>query len=162
VTFSRANRAVRSERVSGVVDVDARVYDTPPVAFAGPWAGSLVAPALVRWGVLRGGEQVVPWRTPVDFRLRLPPESWFRAVYAPGTRENRAGRPGRYRYYLARRLDTTCLANGRYLLEVGALDDAGNEALARLPFRVVNASRAPLAVRAAACKQSVKPARAEG
>ena len=151
MTFSRGNRAVSRTRVSGVVDVEAAVYDTPPATFSGPWSGAVVSPALLRWDLLSKGEQVVAWQKPVDFRLRLQPAWRFRDVYAPGTRENRAGRPGRYRYYLARRLDTTCLPNGSYQLEVEAFDEAGNEAFVRLPFRVANDARIP-AARRAACR----------
>ena len=54
------------------------------------------------------------------------------------TRQNRAGRPGRYVFYLLRGLDTHDLPNGYYRLEVQASDTRGNTATSVLPFRIDN------------------------
>ena len=54
------------------------------------------------------------------------PKERFRSVYAPGTRQNRAGSAGLYRFYLAHTWSTDLLPNGRYRIEVEASDLSGN------------------------------------
>jgi hypothetical protein len=126
--------------VSGFVDLVADTYDTPPLAPLGPWAASRVTPALLRWRIVGIDGVVVPWRTAIDFRRNLLPSALFDDVYAPGTTANRANRPGDYRLYLARGLDTHTFGNGVYVLEVMAADTRGNTARRALPFRVFNQS----------------------
>ena len=87
---------------------------------------------------LRGKTVVQPWRTAIDFRYRIEANSRFWDIYAPGTIENRAGHPGRYRYFLAHGWSSASLPNGRYRLEVAAFDTRGNEATSALPFAVAN------------------------
>jgi hypothetical protein len=60
----------------------------------------------------------------------------FSAVYAPGTRQNRPRRPGRYRFYLARAWNVARLGRGSYRLQVAASDIRGNRSLASVPFTI--------------------------
>ena len=86
----------------------------------------------------RGGRTVRPWHTPVDLGATLLPKEAFRRIYAPGTRQNRAGRPGLYRFYLARTWTTSLLEDGPYQLEVEASDFRGNKGGLRLAFTIAN------------------------
>jgi hypothetical protein len=81
---------------------------------------------------------VRPWHTPVDFTKGLLPADRFAAVYATGTCQNKPGKSGRYRFFLAHTWSTRELRNGDYRLEVEASDLAGNRAHAVLPFAVGN------------------------
>ncbi len=141
VELSAGSGRVDLTAVRGAVDLVAGAYDTPPLAPPGLWAASRVTPALVRWRILGLQGIVVPWRIAVDFRLSLLPRSLFNLVYAPGTRENRAARPGDYRFYLARGFDTSTLPPGLYHLQVWAADTRRNRAIALLPFTVATQSR---------------------
>jgi hypothetical protein len=127
--------------VRGPVDAVVDAYDTPPLAPPGLWARSRVTPALLRWRILGMQGVVVPWRIAVDFRRSLLPRSLFNLVYAPGTRENRAGHPGVYHFYLARGFDTSTLPPGLYHLQVWAADTQRNRAIALLPFVIADQSR---------------------
>ena len=127
--------------VRGVVDIVVDCYDTPPLAPPGPWARSRVTPAFLRWRLLGPTGVVRRWQIAIDFRRVLLPRSLFNLVYAPKTHENRASRPGNYRFYVARGLDTATLAPGLYHLQVWAADTRRNHALARLPFLVAAQSR---------------------
>src|SRR5262249_57606878 len=84
------------------------------------------------WGVVRG------WHTPVDFTKSLMPQSAFSRIYAPGTRQNHAGEPGLYRFYLAHTWTTTTLPDGSYRLEVEASDLAGNTGSLTKRFTIAN------------------------
>jgi hypothetical protein len=103
-----------------------------------PWEGLPVTPARVRWRVRRGGRTVRPWHTPIDFTRTLLPRDAFRRVYAPGTRQNRAGKAGLYRLYLAHRWSTTLMPDGPYVIEVEASDLYGNKGSDRLAFTIAN------------------------
>ena len=118
--------------VSGVVDLTTEAYDIPPIPPPAPWSRSRVTPALIRWRLIGATH----WKTAVDFRRDLLPLWLFPNVYSPETRQNRAGRPGRYVFYLLRGLDTHDLPNGYYRLEVQASDTRGNTATSVLPFRI--------------------------
>jgi Peptidase family M23 len=127
------------ESVAGVVDVTLDAYDPSPLPLppAG-WAEARLAPALIRWQLVRGQDVVRPWETVVDFRTFMVPRSLFHLVYAPGTAQNRPGRPGRYEYYLAHDLDTSLFPNGSYVLQVDVLDAQENLGQAWFPFTVRN------------------------
>ena len=136
VTFLRRGQPVAADRVRGRVDIVANAFDTPALASPRPWLRKPVAPALVRWRLLRGGRAVTPWRTAVDFRRFLPPKSSFWNVYAAGTRPNGRRRSGRYRFYLARSWNSTRVGSGAYRLQVAASDIRGNRGGAAVPFVV--------------------------
>jgi len=130
----------------GSLELDADVFDTPPIAVPGPFHGMPVAPAYVAWRLTRiTGQVVVPWTVVADFRQTLPSNAKFWDVYARGTYENapRFGReqyalmPGRFLFLLGR-FDTTTFANGVYVLSVRAADIRGNAALATRRLSVLN------------------------
>jgi hypothetical protein len=132
----------------GNVEIDADVFDTPPVPVPGSFNGMPVAPAYVAWRLTRlGGAVAVPWTVVADFTQTVPPNSRFWNVYAKGTYENapRFGReqyvsmPGRYLFLLSPSLDTSSLANGVYVLSVRAADVRGNSTLATRRLAVLNA-----------------------
>jgi hypothetical protein len=133
-----AGAAVRPEDVRGRVDVTVTAYDVPPLAPPAPWLDARWTPALVRWRLVRNGEDVIPWRTVADFRTTWLPPTEFDEVYAPGTTQNHPGEPGRYVFWLARGLDTAGLATGDYRLEVAAEDTRGNTGVASLALDVQN------------------------
>jgi hypothetical protein len=138
IALVRDGKAVPADLVSGAFDVVAEAHDVPPVPVPAPWHGLPVTPAKVRWRVQHGGAVVRRWHTPVDFTKGLLPQSRFHTIYAPETRQNHAGEPGRYRFFLAHTWSTQLLPDGTYDLEVEALDLAGNAGSLRLPFTIAN------------------------
>ncbi|HSL64141.1 MAG TPA: hypothetical protein VK874_05725 [Gaiellaceae bacterium] len=138
IHFFRGRKELSPLAVSGAVDVVVDAWDLPPLQPPPPWNGLPVTPALLRWRVLRGRKVVRPWHAPIDFRNRLLPAGLFSTVYAPGTRQNKPGKPGRYRFYVARTWSTRRVPNGLYRLEVSAADAHGNTARASLPFTIAN------------------------
>jgi hypothetical protein len=138
VRFMRNGRELPRELVHGAVDVIAEAHDPPPRPVPPPWNGLPVTPAKLRWRVLRGGAVVRAWHTPVDFSRTLIPKERFRSVFAPGTRQNRAGSPGLYRFYLAHTWSTDRLRDGPHRLEVQAADLDGNVGSLAVSFTVVN------------------------
>jgi len=138
VSFMRHGNTVPAESVSGAVDVVVEAHDSPPIPVPAPWQGLPVTPARLRWRVLRGGKTARRWHTPIDFSGGLLPKERFDGIYAPGTRQNHAGAPGRYRFFLAHTWSTERLPDGEYELEAQAIDLAGNHGSARLPFNLVN------------------------
>jgi hypothetical protein len=100
--------------------------------------GGGCTPAPLRWRVLHAGEVVRPWHTPVDFSTTLLPQSAFDRIYAPGTRQNHAGQPGLYRFYLAHTWSTTTLTDGVYELQAEAIDLGGNTGTHAVGFTVAN------------------------
>ena len=139
IVFGRGSHRLSPLAVHGPVDVVVDAFDRPPLAVPPPWANLPVAPARLSWRVLRGPAVVRGWRTPVDFRSALVPKARFERIYAPGTRQNRASAPGRYRFFLARDWSTHLLPDGNYRLEVEGADQFGNTGRASLVFRVANA-----------------------
>ena len=138
IVFSRNGRALDPAAISRVVDVIAEAHQMPPRRVPEPWGGLPVTPARVRWRVRREGRTMRPWHTPIDFSRELLPQEAFGRIYAPGTRQNRVGKPGLYRFYLAHRWSTTLLDDGRYHLEVEAIDLRGNKGRLHLPFTIAN------------------------
>jgi hypothetical protein len=139
LTFYSAGLPVRPEQVKGVVDITADAYDPPPLpALPDLWSQAWLSPALIRWRVVQGQNTIKQWEIPVDFRLEIPPPSFFDYVYAPNTWQNKAGRAGHYAFYLAHEFDTATLLNGSYVLQVDALDEQENVGHASFPFTVTN------------------------
>jgi Peptidase family M23 len=141
IHFFRGAKELSPLAVSGAVDLVVDAWDLPPLQPPPPWNGLPVTPALLRWRVVRGRRVVRPWHAPIDFRNRLLPAGLFSTVYAPGTRQNKPGKPGRYRFYVARTWTTKTLPDGLYRLEVSATDISGNSARAGLPFTLANRLR---------------------
>jgi hypothetical protein len=130
--------AIAVERHGYRVDLVAAAFDSPPRPVdVRAWRGVRLAPALVRWRLVapRGWG---PWKIAADFDRSLYPATAYRRVYAPGTRQNHPGRPGRYRFWLAHSIDTRRLADGRYRVDVEALDTSGNVGRASRWFTVSN------------------------
>ncbi len=138
ILFSRNGRVLTPRAISGSVDVIVEAHQMPPRRVPPPWDGLPVTPARLRWRVRRGERTVRSWHTSVDLAQRLFPPEDFRRIYAPGTRQNRPGKPGLYRFYLARSWTTTVLEDGHYRIEVEASDLSGNEGRLRLPFTITN------------------------
>lgn len=139
IRFLRNGRELVPALLRGSVDVVCEAYDMPPLPVPPPWDGLPVTPARIRWRVLRNGTVVRRWHTPVDFTRTMIPKERFRSVYAPGTRQNHAGAPGLYRFYLAHTWSTELLPDGPYRLEVEASDLAGNTGSRGVDFTLANA-----------------------
>jgi len=138
IGFFRGAKELSPGAVSGAVDVIAEAFDLPPRPVPPPWNDLPVTPTTVSWRVLQRRRVVRPWHTPIDFGKMLLPAERFDAIYAPGTRQNRAGKPGRYRFYLAHTWSTKVLPDGPYRIEVKAADQHGNHAVAGLAFTIAN------------------------
>jgi Peptidase family M23 len=130
-TIDEVDVAAAGPRSLGVV-VDA--FDMPSPRVPGKWADEPVTPVLIQFRVVRRGH-ASRWQTAVDFRSTMLPASRFGSVYAPGTRQNHIGKPGRYCFWLARSWKP---ADGTYRLEVRASDTGGNSATAWLPLAVAD------------------------
>jgi murein DD-endopeptidase MepM/ murein hydrolase activator NlpD len=130
--------AVSTARVRGTVEVEAEVYDTPPLTPPPPWEVARLTPAFVWWRLLRGTAAVTDWNLAVDFHYALMPAGVYGWIYAPGSYQNKAHRPGRYLFWLTHELDTSGLEDGAYRLEVLARDTRGNEGSGTLDFTVDN------------------------
>ncbi|HYZ75959.1 MAG TPA: M23 family metallopeptidase [Gaiellaceae bacterium] len=142
VAITRAGKPVDPAHVTGVVSLTCDAYDIPPLAPPPPWRDTRVTPVLIRWRIYRArGRPVMRWRTAIDFRFSLKPNALFTLVYAPGTAQNRADRPGRYVFYLKEGWSSAKLPNGDYRLKVGAWDSRGNSAFGSLPFTIDNPKR---------------------
>jgi hypothetical protein len=129
--------------VVGPIDVDmsggqmqatVEAFDIPQLQPSGPWRGAIFTPEVVRWRLLADGVAVVPWTTAVDFRRFLQP-SEYSSVYAPGTRQNHPGRPGKYVFWLTHGMS---LLDGTYAIQVEAFDTRGNEGAAAYEFDLSN------------------------
>ena len=138
IVLSRNGRQLAPAAISGAVDVIAEAHQMPPLKVPAPWNGLPVTPARLRWRVRRGSHTVRPWHTPIDFSKELQPQGKFRSIYAPGTRQNRPGKPGLYRFHLAHTWTTSVLPDGPYHLEVEASDLHGNKGNLQLPFTLTN------------------------
>ncbi len=135
------------DALAGKVDLIVETFDHPPLSAPQPaWHGMPVAPALVRWRLVRNARQVVPWRVVFDFRTSFvpkiagkpPSDVNFDKVYAPGTRQNHPNEPGLFRIWLVRRFDTTAFPDGDYRLDVEAADIRGNASRGHLVLTFVN------------------------
>ena len=138
MTFFSGGRPIAPEAVTGTVDITTEAFDTPPVPIPLPWNQAIFTPSLIRWRIVQGQNTIRAWETPVDFRTFLLPLNIFSFVYAPGTFQNRAGRRGRYEFYLAQQFDTHVLSNGSYVLQIDALDEQENLGQALFAFTVRN------------------------
>ncbi|TMK80376.1 MAG: M23 family metallopeptidase [Actinobacteria bacterium] len=132
VEFLRGGREVGSNALTGRVDIVVEAFDTTPLVVPLPWSHMPVTAARIQWGISLGGRPVIRRRTAVDFRWRMLPARLYYAIYARGTKQNHAGNPGHYRFYLARGFDTSRLPTGLCRLGIEAVDTRGNLAVAQL------------------------------
>jgi hypothetical protein len=137
LTAERGGVPTATGKLSGVVSLVAEVRDSMPLAAPAPWTGKPVMPAVVRWRMVgtRGGAG--RWHTALDLRDTLP-SCGYLGVFAKWTRQNKPWRAGRYRVFLTRGLDTRRYADGAHLVEVQAVDTAGNAASATFPLTIRN------------------------
>jgi hypothetical protein len=140
IAVARNGRTVAPGAVAGTVDLLVEAWDKTPLRVPPPFDDKPVTPALVRWRILREGKPVRRWSTALDSRMRHLKADGYEDVYARGTKQNRPNRPGRYRIYLARGLNTRRLADGRYRLQVEAADTQGNHTVASLVLEIENSS----------------------
>ena len=126
--------------LKGTFDLVADVNDTGDLRPAGAWRDAVVSPALLEWRLERNGQAQTGWNVAADFRMFRLPDAEFDAVYAPGTRQNTPGSPGRYLISLAHRFDGAQL-HGDYRLRVRASDSAGNTTVRVFPVHFANAQR---------------------
>ncbi|HKB20676.1 MAG TPA: M23 family metallopeptidase [Gaiellaceae bacterium] len=138
LTFLSSGHPIPPEAVSGAVDIATEAFDTSPMPIAFPWNQAIFTPALIRWRIVQGQNTIKPWETPVDFRTFLLPISLYDFIYTPGTFQNKAGRRGRYDFYVAHQFDTRVLPNGSYVLQVEARDEQENVGQALFAFTVRN------------------------
>ena len=129
---------VNAGGVRGIVDVTAEVYDTPPMLPPGPWKVARITPALVMWQLSRDGVALTGWNLSANFMWSLMPNALYPYLYAPGTYQNKANRPGRYLFWITHGLDTTSLPNGSYRITVFAQDTRYNQGAASFDFVVAN------------------------
>jgi hypothetical protein len=115
----------------------ANVYDVPPVAPQPPWQVARLAPATV-WWVLWRGSTVMQSSLSAYFARWLPPNALYNWIYAPGTYQNKAFRPGNYLFWLDHALDTTAVPDGTYRLEIAADDTRGNIGAQSIDLTVAN------------------------
>ncbi len=140
--LSPSGAPVDDSHVSGLVDIVADAYDTPPLAPPPPWQGARLAPAAI-WWVLTGPDAISQSYLVEDFALDLPLNFLYSFIYAPGTYQNKPFRPGRYLFWLAHSFDTTALPDGHYNLEVIAEDTRGNIGTQTLAFQTANGVTTP-------------------
>jgi hypothetical protein len=143
LAFEHRGEPVRPQRVVGLVNLVALAHDVTPLAVPAPWHAMPVAPARLRWRVLRGTATVKPWKVGVNL-FPFRDAAAFHLIYAPGTRQNHPGKPGLYRYFLAHDWASGTLPDGDYRLQVEAADKHGNLSRAAFPFHVGNHEPPPV------------------
>ena len=126
--------------VRGVVAVESEVYDAPPIAPRGTWRVARLTPAFIWWRLWRGSTALTGWNLVADFHFTLMPEAIYNWIYAPGTYQNKANRPGHYLFWLTHGFDTTALPDGTYRISVLAEDTRFNAGTASLDFTVANSA----------------------
>jgi len=127
-----------SGRIRIVIEASARPVQTPPP----PWQGSVIAPSLVLWRLLAEGAAVSEWRTAVDFRNYIPPNTRYADIYTPQAKPDWPNRPGIFLFYLARNWDTSALEPGAYTIQVAAYEGAKN-VTATAPLQIAEPVVAP-------------------
>jgi len=125
--------------VNGTICLIADAYVLPSIEPAPPWNRARLVPSLVRWRLIPdNGDPPTPWRTAADLRYSLLPASQYASVYAPGTYQNKANRPGDYRFWLTQSLNTASLPNGVYWVDVQASNIRGATGENMLAITVAN------------------------
>jgi hypothetical protein len=124
--------------LSGTVSIVSDISDAPPVLPPAPWDVARLAPSFVSWTVFAANGFPAQFHVTVDFDFDLPANDLYPSIYAPGSYQNKAHRPGHYLFWVARSFDTTTLANGSYRLEVDASDTRHHTGTAAIDFTVAN------------------------
>jgi hypothetical protein len=124
--------------ISGSCDLVCEAFDVPPLPVPAPWNDLPVTPGKIRWRIMRKTTVLRPWETPIDFTKTLIPKERFAEIYAPGTKQNHPGTPGRYRFFLAHAWSSRDVTDGPCRVEVEARDEWGNSATATLHLTVAN------------------------
>jgi hypothetical protein len=122
--LSPSGAGVNPEHVVGPVDIAASIYELPPLAPPAPWQVARLTPLEV-WWTLSGSNGVSLSSLVVDFGLGLPLNGLYNWIYATGSYQNKANRPGHYVFWLAHGLDTADLPDGRYDLTISAVNTRG-------------------------------------
>ena len=134
VTFRNARGPLDPSHVAGTTGIELNVFDTAAGIKPAPWP---VTPALIQWRIVRGHRPVTAWRTVISSSSTATKET-FDTVFAAGTRQNHPGRPGTYRFYLAKNWASTSLPDGSYTLEVRVSDIRSNTVVGHVAFTVGN------------------------
>jgi hypothetical protein len=134
LTFERNHVALDRDHVNGTSTLVLAAFDTAESILPGPWP---VVPASIRWRVIRGAQPVTGWHTVLESQSNLPKDE-FGSVYAAGTAQNHPGRPGHYRFSLAKAWSSRSLPNGSYAIEIKAADIRSNAIVGRVSFTVDN------------------------
>jgi murein DD-endopeptidase MepM/ murein hydrolase activator NlpD len=124
-------------RVSGAIDIAASIYEIPPRLPPAPWQVARLTPAVI-WWTMSGANGVSLSPLVVDFDVGLPPNGLYNWLYAPGSYQNKANRPGSYIFWLAHGFDTADLPDGRYELTVCAENTRGHIGTTTISFVAVN------------------------
>ena len=117
--------SVDPQHVTGGLSFVIGAWDAPPIPPRSPWEVARLAPSAI-WWTLSVPNGVFASSLVADFAVGIPPSSLYGWIYAPGTYQNKAHRPGSYLFWGARSLDTGGYPDGRYQLVVSARDDRGN------------------------------------
>ena len=131
VEFLHNGREVDANALSGRVDVVAEISDTAPMLVPAPWSHMPITAARIRWSLTQGSRQVLAPRTVINSDHMLP-GTMYDTIFAGGTTQNWVGKPGHYRYYLARGLHTSRLPEGVSHLRIQAVDTRGNRTVAQV------------------------------
>jgi len=89
---------------------------------------------------VRGTDALTDWNLVADFHFALMPAGVYGFLYAPGTYQNKAHRPGSYLFWLTHGFDTTSYPNGAYQLQVLAEDTRYNVGSRTVDFVIANSS----------------------
>jgi hypothetical protein len=117
---------------NGALTIAVEAFDTTSPRVPGAWADEPVTPVLIRYRLTHAGRRS-GWVNAVDFRGTMLDAKRFGSIYAPSTRQNHKGEPGRYVFWLDRDWQP---APGAYVLEIQAWDSGGNRADATLQVTV--------------------------
>ena len=136
--FSADGTPANLARIAGPISMTADVYDTPPIAPPAPWDVARLAPSTVAWDLIDSAGVVVESTIAANFDFALPANGLYNWIYAAGSYQNKAHRPGRYVYWLAHGFDTTAFPDGAYTLEVLASDTRHNVGTATVVLDIAN------------------------
>jgi hypothetical protein len=130
-----SGRKVDPGDVTGLVSIIVAAYDLPPLMPRAPWQVARLAPAAVWWTLTGNG--VNDSQSIADFGAGLLPNALYGLVYASGTYQNKANRPGSYIFWTPS-FDTTSVPDGIYDLTVSASDTRSNIGVQAVQVRIAN------------------------